>query len=83
VYYRGYDHDKKVFLGHNSYGSYERIVNIPDVKASLVTFYKVTVDAIIGQTDRSYFYLKMPERKKIASRWFRGRVKEYDGQNIA
>jgi hypothetical protein len=79
VYYRGYDKEKKVFLGHNSYGTYEQIVEIPDEPNSNTSFFKVNVDAIIGLTDPSYFYFKLPKPEKLEARWFNGLVKPYDG----
>jgi hypothetical protein len=79
VYYRGYDKEKKEFIGFNSYGTYEQEVRIPDCKESTTSFFKVTVDAIIGLTDPSYFYFQLPRSEKIKARWFNGIVKEYDG----
>jgi hypothetical protein len=73
VYFRGYDKENDMILGHNSYADHQPIIKVPN--GANIEFYKVDVDIIIGLTDPTIFYMKFDKLENSDE-------KEFDGQNV-
>jgi hypothetical protein len=50
-YLRGYSMNKDVLFGHNSFGTYKKIIKIPLVKERMIKLFTVQLNKVARQDD--------------------------------